>query len=156
MENLGMFYKECRKQAGLTQERAAPMLGVEPRRLSDYENGARVPDDVVSLMADAYNAPILVLWHVKNRTPLGRYLPEIMPTRTDADLGLLTVIARKNAARAEESIMEALEGGKLTERGAGMIDDYIRYNEATTGGMLSGMAYAVKIRNGFGSRLPAS
>ena len=141
------FYKTCRKVAGFTQEQAIELLGVEVRRLSDYENGAKVPDDVVDKMADAYNAPLLAIWHLKTNSPLGKYLPEIFPTQTDADLGLQTVFANKNAARAEEHIMAALEDGQLTAEDLPLIEAYIKYNDATTGSMLSGMAYVTKVRN---------
>lgn len=37
------IYQNARKVAGLTQERAAELLGLSPRSLTDYEGGLRLP-----------------------------------------------------------------------------------------------------------------
>jgi len=53
--------------------------------LKKYELGiTRPPNDVIALMADAYNAPELVLWYCSAECPLGRNcreVPEMPPER---------------------------------------------------------------------------
>ena len=67
-EKQKFYYKTCRKLAGLTQEQASELLCVEVRSLSGYENGAKVPDDIVARMADGYNvnSPKLYLYDCGN------------------------------------------------------------------------------------------
>lgn len=78
----GNLYKICRTSSGLTQEQAAELLAVSQRTLSDYENDrARVPDDIVAIMAETYNSPLVAYYHLKHFSPLGRYLPEIQERR---------------------------------------------------------------------------
>ena len=56
------MYARHRKAAGLTQEKAAELLGVAVRTLANWEAGIYVPpDDKVALMCDAYPAPTLAL-----------------------------------------------------------------------------------------------
>ncbi|MEG2679362.1 MAG: helix-turn-helix transcriptional regulator [Oscillospiraceae bacterium] len=58
------IYRNARKTAGVTQERAAEMLGLSPRSIQDYEAGDRVPSHgTVELMAIAFRAPWLVEMH---------------------------------------------------------------------------------------------
>ena len=42
------IYQTARKVAGLTQERAAELLGLSPRTLADYEAGLRLPPNDVT------------------------------------------------------------------------------------------------------------
>ena len=42
------IYQTARKVAGLTQERAAELLGLSPRTLADYEAGLRLPPNDVA------------------------------------------------------------------------------------------------------------
>ncbi len=142
------YYKTCRKLAGFTQEAAVELLGIEVRRLSDYENGAKVPDDVVDRMAEAYNSPLLAIWHLKTSSALGwKYLPDIFPTQTNNDLGFQTVLANEDTGRAERHIKAALEDGVLTEDDMPDIDAYIQSNDAAVGKLISAKAYIVKVKN---------
>ena len=148
LESQENYYKTCRKLAGFTQESASPLLGVEPRRLSEYENGAKVPDDVVDKMAEIYNAPMLAIWHIKMSSELTRkYLPDIYPTRTNSDLWMQTSIACKQSGLAEETIMTALCDGQLTFDDMPYIDAYIKHNDAATGNLMSAKAYISKAKN---------
>ncbi len=52
--------------------------GVTEDSLKKYElDITRPPNDVVALMADAYNAPELIAWYCANECPLGRNCREI-------------------------------------------------------------------------------
>lgn len=52
--------------------------GVTEDSLKKYElDITRPPNDVVALMADAYNAPELISWYCANECPLGRNCREI-------------------------------------------------------------------------------
>lgn len=52
------IYKNARKSAGMTQEKAAQLLNVSVDSLRDYEQSQRpVPSDVASAMCDVYQAP---------------------------------------------------------------------------------------------------
>lgn len=71
----------------LTRPGAAEELpGVTEESLKKYElDLVRPPNDVVALMADAYNAPELLLWYCAHECPLGkncREVPEMPPERT--------------------------------------------------------------------------
>ncbi len=47
--------RECRQLAHMSQEKAAEVLGVSGRTISNYERGKRYPDSrVLNAMADLY------------------------------------------------------------------------------------------------------
>ena len=142
------FYKTCRRLAGLTKERAAELLGVDVRRLYDYENGATVQEDIVDRMAKTYGAPMLALWHIREKTILGReWLPEILPTRSNNDLGFQTILAVRDAQQAEEHILTALGDGALTVEDIPHIDSYLVSSDAATGKLMSAKAYLLGYKN---------
>ena len=73
------LYQRARLSTGLTQERAAEMLGLSPESLKQYEGGRRVPpDEVVARMVEAYRLPWLALEHSQATDTLG-VLPEVEP-----------------------------------------------------------------------------
>lgn len=88
------IYQSARKIAGLTQERAAELLGLSPRSLADYESGLRLPpNDVADRMVTAYNSQLLAVQHLRNSTQIARdllpdvkvmALPEAVLTLVDA------------------------------------------------------------------------
>ena len=59
------IYKNARKSAGMTQEKAAQLLNVSVDSLRDYEQSQRpVPSDVASAMCDVYQAPYLAVLYL--------------------------------------------------------------------------------------------
>lgn len=78
-------YCQARLKAGkyneklLTRATAADYLpGVTEDSLKKYElDIVRPPNDIVALMADAYNAPELRSWYCSNECPLGKDCREI-------------------------------------------------------------------------------
>lgn len=66
------IYKNARKSAGLTQEKAAQYLNVSVDSLRDYEGDERpVPNDVASAMCDVYQVPYLAVQHLRQSSKLG-------------------------------------------------------------------------------------
>lgn len=90
---VGNRYCQARLEAAKCNDRfaarasaAEELPGVTEESLKKYElDITRPPNDVVALMADAYNAPELPQWYCANECPLGkrcRELPEMPPERT--------------------------------------------------------------------------
>lgn len=73
------IYQSARKIAGLTQERAAELLGLSVRSLADYEAGLRLPpNDVADRMVTVYNSQLLAVQHLRNSTQIARdLLPDV-------------------------------------------------------------------------------
>lgn len=76
------IYQTARIAAGLTQERAAELIGLSVRSLAAYESNERIPaDDVVVRMVDVYGTQFLAFQHLRNNMELARtILPEITPS----------------------------------------------------------------------------
>ena len=73
------LYQRARLSTGLTQERAAEILGLSPESLKQYEGGRRVPpDETVARMVEAYRCPWLALEHSQATDRLG-VLPKAEP-----------------------------------------------------------------------------
>ena len=67
------IYGRYRKAAGLTQERAAELLGVTVRSVAAWERGESVPPDQrVLAMADIYSAPTLCIEHLRFNVAIAR------------------------------------------------------------------------------------
>ena len=66
-DNVKLYYKTCREQAGLTQEQAIVLLGIsEVGTLSKYENGhLPVSSALAAEMVKVYRVPSLAIWHLK-------------------------------------------------------------------------------------------
>lgn len=91
------IYKNARKSAGMTQEKAAQLLNVSVDSLRDYEQSQRpVPSDVASAMCDVYQAPYLAVQHLRRSSELGkRVVPEIqLKDLPEAVLGVLAAVQR--------------------------------------------------------------
>ena len=66
------LYQRARLSTGLTQERAAELLGLSPESLKQYEGGKTVPkDETVAKMVEAYSCPWLALEHAQATDTLG-------------------------------------------------------------------------------------
>ena len=111
-------YCQARLEAAKYNERFASRMsaadelpGVTEDSLKKYElDITRPPNDVVALMADAYNCPELILWYCANECPLGkncREVPEMPPERTFIRL---TNILNKLTASMKE-LAELMDDG---------------------------------------------
>lgn len=114
-EHVKNYYKMCRENAGMTQEYAAGALSVSVRTLSDYENDkASVPDDIVDSMCRIYDTKYLAMWHLKNKSRLGRYLPDIFEPETVGDMMFSFALAQDGVDEAYDSIRKIFTDRKLS------------------------------------------
>jgi transcriptional regulator with XRE-family HTH domain len=97
--------------------------GVTEDSIKKYElDITRPPNDVVALMADAYNAPELISWYCANECPLGRDSREIeqMPTeraiiRVQNATGTLEETLTAFAEIVDDGIIDDDEKEKIKE-----------------------------------------
>lgn len=77
------IYKNARRDAGLTQERAAERLGISVESIRAYETDQRIPpDQVVSEMVTCYNAQYLAVQHLNLNNELGRSIVPAIQERS--------------------------------------------------------------------------
>lgn len=110
------IYKNARKSAGMTQEKAAQLLNVSVDSLRDYEQSQRpVPSDVASAMCDVYQAPYLAVQHLRRSSELGkRVVPEIqLKDLPEAVLSVLAAVQRFIVKR--DAMIEIVADGKIEE-----------------------------------------
>lgn len=76
------IYQSCRNTAGITQERAAELVGVSVESIRDYEGGKRLPPNhIVAKMIEIYGTPYLAIQHINlSAKDLSAYLPEVTVT----------------------------------------------------------------------------
>ncbi len=73
------LYQRARLSTGMSQERAAELLGLSPESLKQYEGGKTVPkDETVAKMVEVYHLPWLALEHAQATDRLG-VMPEVTP-----------------------------------------------------------------------------
>lgn len=66
------LYQRARLSTGMSQERAAELLGLSPESLKQYEGGKTVPkDETVAKMVEVYHLPWLALEHAQATDTLG-------------------------------------------------------------------------------------
>ena len=113
------IYGRYRKAAGLTQERAAELLGVTVRSVAAWERGESVPPDMrVLAMADIYNAPTICIEHLRFNVAIARdVLPPVPYVQLPQAVCQLLAIAADG--RVDE--MEERQFVELTEE----LDDVI-------------------------------
>jgi transcriptional regulator with XRE-family HTH domain len=73
------IYQRARDGAGITQERAAELIGISVESIKAYEGDRRIPpDSVVVSMIDVCNAPFLGQQHLRKASEIGRdIIPEV-------------------------------------------------------------------------------
>lgn len=121
------IYKNARKSAGFTQEKASQLLNVSVDSLRDYEQSQRpVPSDVASAMCDVYQAPYLAVQHLRLTSDLGkRVVPEIqLKDLPEAVLGVLAAVQRFCAKR--ETMVEIAADGQIAESEQAEWDEIMR------------------------------
>lgn len=109
------IYKNARKSAGFTQEKASQLLNVSVDSLRDYEQSQRpVPSDVASAMCDVYQAPYLAVQHLRLTSDLGkRVVPEIqLKDLPEAVLGVLAAVQKFVAKR--DALVEIAADGRIS------------------------------------------
>ena len=117
-ENSRNIYQAARMAAGMTQERAAELLGCSVRTIAAYEQDERIPfDDIVVRMIDIYGTPFLGNQHLRQTSKIAcELLPDAAPTSLpQAVLHLQCEINRFLALRdemidiTEDGVIDAAE-----------------------------------------------
>lgn len=121
------IYQTARKVAGLTQERAAELLGLSPRTLADYEAGLRLPpNDVADRMVTVYNSQLVGIQHLRNSAQfIQRLLPDVQPMRLpEAVITLVEAIHDFAADGLDHELLRIAKDGVISE------DERERYDHA--------------------------
>ena len=118
MDSYRTMYARHRNAAGITQEKAAELLGCGVRTVQAYESGEIIPPDrTVALMCDVYPAPMLALEHLRASSSMGRALiPEI--TRMSLPQAVCNLIYRIQdftANHRPEDLIRISSNGKVDE-----------------------------------------
>ncbi len=121
------IYQTARKVAGLTQERAAELLGLSPRTLADYEAGLRLPpNDVADRMVTVYNSQLLAVQHLRGSTQFAReLLPDVQAMALpEAVITLVEAIHDFAADGLDHELLRIAKDGVISE------DERERYDHA--------------------------
>lgn len=111
------IYKNARHVAGLTQERAAEMLGISVQSLADYELGVRVPpNSIVNDMVMCYNSQLLGVQHLRNSDAAARaLLPDVQQMRLpEAVLCLIDAIYDFADDKIDRELIDIARDGIIT------------------------------------------
>jgi len=125
------IYQFGRKSAGLTQQRAAELLGCSQRALSDHERGIALNSTIAMKMAEAYDFPLLPTYYLMHDDLCGRkYLPgaaslEKLEPRTYTDVHYLLSLV-DNDARTVLDTMTALRRTPGKHQRAGTLSQTLR------------------------------
>ena len=110
------LYARYRKAAGLTQERAAELLGVATRTLQAWERGeSPVPNVRVLAMCDVYASPTLAIEHLRFTNVVAfELLPAVkeIPV-SQAVCQLCAAIRKLEEIHAEDQLLEIAADGRV-------------------------------------------
>ena len=112
------IYQHARKIAGLTQERAAELLGLSVRSLADYKSGLRLPpNDVADRMVTVYNSQLLAVQHLRCSTPFARnLLPDVKTMALpEAVLTLIDAVYAFADDRLDRELIDIARDGVISE-----------------------------------------
>lgn len=102
---------------------AEQLPGVEEDSLKKYELGlTKVPNTVVALMVDTYNAPELKEWYCSNECPLGYDCREVQDMPPERAL-IRLYNQSKEMTKALGSLAEIMQDGQIDEDEAALIPD---------------------------------
>jgi transcriptional regulator with XRE-family HTH domain len=63
----GEFFKQCRKEVGLSQKEVATKLGIHQSNISDWENDVTRPEyEKLIMLAEIYNVTLYQLLGLKD------------------------------------------------------------------------------------------
>ena len=112
------IYRSARTVAGLTQERAAELLGLSVRSLADYETSVRIPpNDAAERMVTVYNSQLLAVQHLRNSSQLCRgVLPEVQTMALpEAVLTLVDAVYDFADDRLDRELIDIARDGVISE-----------------------------------------
>ena len=109
------LYQRARLSTGMSQERAAELLGLSPESLKQYEGGKTVPK-TVARMVEVYSCPWLALEHAQATDRLG-VLPEVnvqsLPT---AAITLINRVLDFAERHRDRQLLRIAEDGIIDEK----------------------------------------
>lgn len=112
------LYGRYRRAAGITQERAAELLGCAVRTIANWEGGVNTPpDQMVVMMADIYQAPTIAIEHLRATTMLARdILPvvKVVPL-SQAVCGLIAAIRTFMESDCDWALLDIASDGMVNE-----------------------------------------
>ena len=117
-EKFESMYARHRNAAGMTQERAAELLGVAPRTLQAWERGERTPPNArVLAMCDIYFSPTLAIEHLRYSSIIAYdVLPAVKAAPvSQAVCQLLSAIRKLEEIHAEDKLLQIAADGKVDE-----------------------------------------
>ena len=118
------LYKRARLSTGMSQERAAEILGLSAESLKPYEGGRRVPpDEVVARMVEVYHLPWLALEHAQATDTLG-----VMPDVEPRPLPLASIALRNrlhDATGRLDALLRIAEDGIIDDKERPEFDDIV-------------------------------
>ncbi len=129
------IYQTARKVAGLTQERAAELLGLSVRSLADYEAGLRLPPDhVADSMVTVYNSQVLAVQHLRNCTRLARdLLPDVQTmVLPQAVLTLIDAVYDFADDKLDRELIDIARDGVISENERERFDHVVERIRAIT------------------------
>lgn len=120
------LYQRARLSTGMSQERAAELLGLSPESLKQYEGGKTVPkDETVARMVEVYSCPWLALEHAQATDRLG-VLPEVnvqsLPT---AAITLINRVLDFAERHRDRQLLRSAEDGIIDEAERPEFDDIV-------------------------------
>ena len=128
--NSANIYKTYRLSAGCTQEYASEKLYISVRQLSEYENDrAPVPDGMAAEMAVAYKAPMLAYLHMKQKSAISDYLPDIPADQTPEMATMRLAWALKQIAPVIDELFVVIDGESIS------VETSKRINAVIAGGL---------------------
>lgn len=118
------LYQRARLSTGMSQERAAELLGLSPESLKQYEGGKTVPkDETVAKMVEAYRCPWLALEHAQATDTLG-----VMPEVTPKPLPMASIALRnrlQDATGRLDALLRIAEDGIIDDKERPEFDDIV-------------------------------
>ncbi|MEG0778797.1 MAG: helix-turn-helix transcriptional regulator [Oscillospiraceae bacterium] len=115
-EDYTNIYQAARAAAGLTQERAAELLGLSVESVKAYEHDTTIPKEPTVLkMVDIYGAPFLAVQHMRSTTAIARsVIPEFCVTSLpQAVVQLLCRIRDFSERHRTDELMRIAEDGAI-------------------------------------------
>ena len=112
------IFQTCRQAAGITQERAAELLGISVRTLAAYESGSRpVPPLRAADMVDLYGTQFLAMQYLRLYAP---FASEVLPSVDRVPLAqavcqLMAAIEHVHQQRAGSRLMQIAADGQIDE-----------------------------------------
>ena len=118
------LYQRARLSTGMSQERAAELLGLSVESLKQYEGGKTVPkDETVARMVEVYHLPWLALEHAQATDTLG-----VMPDVEPRPLPLASIALRNrlhDATGRLDALLRIAEDGIIDDKERPEFDDIV-------------------------------